>query len=387
MRNWLLFSFFILLSNSTLAQWYETQGTAIIKNGDTHKAKTIAMENALKKALLVAGASVSSIQQVVNGILTQDHISIRASGSVNSVELVSENHQDDAITITIRADIFPQDKQCFSSDYRKTLLLTRSNLLNREQANVGNIYDIDRALMQKLASKLNNQGRYLATKLAMKSKTEFSRLNESLDAEAITSLTMNLSDITDTQYVMYSEISDVSFAHQINNSWQFWQEDEFDRYFNASFYIYNGNTGELIFQKDYQSDAPWTFKKREQVDVDSEVFWQSSYGQVVEQTLNKISTDIDENMMCHATRGRIVQVDGNKILINLGKRHGVQIGDEFSLLHSNNFINKDGKSYAGFNVSPYKVKVTQVSQNTAHATTVDEHILGNIQLNDLAVRH
>jgi hypothetical protein len=74
-------------------------------------------------------------------------------------------------------------------------------------------------------------------------------------------------------------------------------------------------------------------------------------------------------------------------LINLGKRHGVQIGDEFSLLHSNNFINKDGKSYAGFHVSPYKVKVTQVSQNTAHATTIDEHILGNIQLNDLAVRH
>ena len=34
------------------------------------------------------------LQQVVNGLLTQDQISIRASGSVNSIELVEEIHSD-----------------------------------------------------------------------------------------------------------------------------------------------------------------------------------------------------------------------------------------------------------------------------------------------------
>mgnify|MGYP000371188809 FL=1 len=240
MRISLIILVIFTTSFSSFGQWYEAQGQAVIKNGDTTRAKTRAMENALKKALLVAGASVSSVQQVVNGLITQDEISVRASGSVNSLELVSENYADDIVTITIRADIFPREKQCFSSDYRKTLLLTRSNLLNREQANIGGIYAIDKVMMQKLAAKLNNEGRYLDTKLVLKSKTEFSRLNESLNAEGIKSLTMSLSDLTDTQYVMYSEISDISFAREVNNSWQFWQEDIFDRYFNIALYIYNG---------------------------------------------------------------------------------------------------------------------------------------------------
>ena len=46
-----------------------------------------------------------------------------------------------------------------------------------------------------------------------------------------------------------------------------------------------------------------------------------------------------------------------------------------------------GKTYAGFNVSPYKVKVTQVSQQSAQAITTDGQLLGNIQLDDLAVRY
>ncbi|MEW6983193.1 flagellar assembly protein T N-terminal domain-containing protein [Colwelliaceae bacterium 6471] len=387
MRIWLLPIISILASFSSFGQWYETQGQAYIKNGDNHRAKTRAMEGALKKALLVAGASVSSAQQVVNGLLTQDEISIRASGTVNSLELVSENYVDDMVTVTIRADIFPQEKQCFSSDYRKTLLLTRSKLLHREQANIGGIYEVGAELMQNLSKRLNKEGQYLDTKLALKNKTQFSRLNQSLDAEGIKTLTMSLSSITDSQYVMYSEISDISFAQSVNNGWQFWQEDEFNRHFNLSLYIYNGGNGELVFAKDYQSSAPWTFTKRAQVDVNSDVFWSSEYGDAINQTLDEISTDIDENMMCQPTRGKIVRVEGDTVTINLGKRHGVQVGDEFSLLHSNNFISDNGKNYAGFNVSPYKVKVTQVSQESARAVTPDNHILGNIQLSDLAVRY
>ena len=121
----------LLCSFSASSQWYETQGHARTNDISLELARTKAMENALKKALLVSGASVSSVQQVVNGLLTQDHISIRASGSVNSIELVDEIHSDNLITVTIRADIFPQDKKCFAVNFKKSLLLTRSHLLHR----------------------------------------------------------------------------------------------------------------------------------------------------------------------------------------------------------------------------------------------------------------
>ena len=161
-----LLLFFI--THSADAQWYEAQGKSVIMQGNAERAKTLAIENALKKALLVAGASVSSVQKTVNGLLTQNEINIRASGTVNSFELVDENYEGNLVTVTIRADIFPQSKQCFSSDYRKSLLITRSNLMHREQASIGKIYALDNKLMAKLAYKINNQGIYLDTRLLLK---------------------------------------------------------------------------------------------------------------------------------------------------------------------------------------------------------------------------
>ncbi len=387
MRLFILALLILFTTNSSHAQWYEAQGKSVIMQGDNERAKTLAMENALKKALLVAGASVSSVQKTVNGLLTQNEINIRASGTVNSFELIDENYEGNLVTVTIRADIFPQNKQCFSSDYRKSLLITRSNLIHREQANIGKIYPIDSKLMEKLAYKINNQGIYLDTKLLLKQKAQFSRLNNSLQNEAIKNLTMSLANISDTQYVMYSEINDLSFEQTTINGWQFWQEDVFNRQFSISLYVYNGSNGEEVFTKQYRQSAPWEFGKRQKVDVHSELFWQSQYGMTIEKIMEDMIIDIDENMMCQPTRGKIVQVEGNSLTINLGKRHGVKVGDEFSLLHLRNIVADSGKTYAGFNVSSNTVKVTQVSQQSAHAMTTNGELLGNIQLNDLAVRY
>ena len=370
-----------------MAQWYESQGQASRVNSDNETARKQAMEKALQKALLVAGASVSSIQQVVNGLLTQDEISIRASGIVNSLELVSETYQDDLVTVNIRADIFPQQHQCNSADYRKRLLVTRANIVHREQANVGSIYDLDVAVGNKLSSKFDRDSQFIDVMLASQNKTEFSRLRNSFQAEKIKQLAMSLASLTNSQYVMFSEINDISFAKQANNDWKFWQSDIFNRHFNLSVFIYNGVNGESVFEQHYASTAPWTFNKREQVYVNSDTFWRSEFGNNVNQTLDKLIENIDENMMCRKSRGKIVNIKGNAITINLGRDQGVKLGDEFSVLHLNNFTADDGKSYAGYNISPYKVKVEQVSNQTAHASSVLGEVLGSVQINDIVVRH
>ncbi|WP_077286300.1 flagella assembly protein FlgT [Cognaticolwellia aestuarii] len=387
MRLCLLCLCFAIYSGSTFGQWYESQGVATIKHNDSKAAKNQAVQNALKKALLVAGASVSSVRQVVNGLLTQDEINIRASGSVNSLELISESYTDNVVTVTIRADIFSQEKKCFAADYKKSMLLTRSNVLHREQANIGSIYAIDGVLIEQLAKKIQHQGIYLDTKLALKSKTEFSRLNQSLQIQSLKNLAMSLANMSNSQYVLFSEIQDLSMANDENNHWQFWQNNIYQRQFNVALYVHDGATGERILDKHYQSSAPWDFDKRKQVDVTSKNFWQSEYGKKISTTLDNIVSDIDESMMCQPTQGRIVQVKGNSLTFNLGKRHGVKVGDEFSLLHLNNFISDDKRSYPSLHISPYKIIVNSVSQDSAHATTTEQHILDNIQINDLAVRY
>ena len=376
----------ICASFPSFGQWYETQGQAYITNDDIENARTAAMENALKRALLVAGASVSSVQQVINGVLTQDQISIRASGTVNSFELVEETHEDNLITVKIRADIFPQEKQCFSEDYRKSILLTRSNILYREQANIGEIYNIDSEFIKKMGSKINKDGHYLDAKLTVKNKNSFTRLNQSMQYDKIKNLVMSLSDRTDTQFVLFTELQDLSLTDRTNDRLKFWKSDTFDRNFSVNLYIYNGDNGELVFDKQYQQTAPWAFKNRALVDTRTNTFWNSEYGSAISHTLDLMITDIDENMMCQPTRGKILQVTGDTVMFNLGENHGVKIGDEFSLMHFHKFTTDSGKTYAGFNVSSFKVKVTSTTRETATATTPENNLLGNIQINDVVVK-
>ncbi len=377
----------LLCSFSASSQWYETQGHARIDETSVELARTKAMENALKKALLVSGASVSSVQQVVNGLLTQDQISIRASGSVNSIELVDEIHNNNLITVTIRADIFPQEKKCFAVNFKKSLLVTRSHLLHREQANIGEIYSIDKAVMSKLSKKLNKKSAFTRTSNILNNITDFSRLNNSLASDEIAQLTQSLSEKTDSQYIMFSEISNISFDKEATNSWLFWQQGVYPRNFAITLHLYNGLNGELVWRENYQNTAPWTFSKRIKVDVNGNIFWRSEYGQMIDNIIEQAVKDIDENIMCEPSRGKIIQVNGNQVTINLGRDHGLKIGDEFTLLHLTQFTNNSGKSYAGFNVSPHKVKITKLTRQTAVATTPDAHLFGNIQIDDLAVRY
>jgi hypothetical protein len=48
-----------------------------------------------------------------------DRFEIRASGEVNNIELINEIYNDDYVTVSIRADIFPQFALCSVSDYKK----------------------------------------------------------------------------------------------------------------------------------------------------------------------------------------------------------------------------------------------------------------------------
>jgi hypothetical protein len=369
------------------AQWYEAQGHASIDEDSVEIARTKAMENALKKALLVAGASVSSVQQVVNGLLTQDQLSIRASGSVNSIELVDELHNSNMISVTVRADIIPQEKKCLALDLKKSILLTQSHLSHREQANIGNIYQLDSAVIRQLNTKLRSQGTYSASKMLLRNSTGFSRLNASFNEEKIKQLAISLADTTDSQYIFFSEINDISFGKQKNKGWKIWEQTIYPRNFDFTLYLYSGISGELVWQNSYQKSAIWTFNKRESVDVNSAIFWQSHYGNMITSLLDKIVSDIDENLMCEPSKGKILQVKGNEVVINLGRHHGVKMGDEFSLLHTSNFKSDLGKLYTSYNISPFKVKVTKVTKQSATAITLDNGLLGNIQINDLAVRY
>ena len=79
----------LTFSPFTHAQWYESTGHAVIQNSDIPGAKAAAIKDAITQALVFSGARVSSVQTLVDGVLTQDQLKISSQGEIQKIELVS----------------------------------------------------------------------------------------------------------------------------------------------------------------------------------------------------------------------------------------------------------------------------------------------------------
>ncbi|NTS75413.1 flagellar assembly protein T N-terminal domain-containing protein [Catenovulum sp. SM1970] len=374
-------SFFTLLCTlvalPTHAGWYQATGVANIYKGDIDKARKAAIKDAVRDALLFSGAAVTSAQQVTNGLLTQDMFEVRASGVVNDIELISEKIQGDEIKIVLRADIFAEERQCSSADYRKPLSVAQFKLKNQYQAKVGELYDLDKAIGQRLFKLLKSDSQeveartYIDHKMALASQDLMKRTENSTQL-------LSLANQSDTQYLITASLDDISID---NEHPSFWQTPT--RFFEMNVFVYNTFSGENIAQFEYASEAEWDFDLKKQVDLQSRRFWQSNYGQMVAEQINRAFSDIENLMHCQSVEAKIVSVDGYQLGLNLGKNNGIKTGDKFRILHQSSFIDKQGRARPQFIISPYEVEVTQAYQQNSFAKTPTERLLGSVQVGDI----
>ena len=217
------------------AEWYEATGQAKIRHGDIRSAKNRAMQDAVKQAMLFSGANVNSIQKVSKGLLLDDYIQISANGAVNQIEVVEETQRGTFVSITIRADIFPQDRECYSSDFSKKIAVTQFPIQYWEDAKVGGLYGLEKAVPRQMVKMLQS-GANTIYPVAWYDK----KLNVNVDFEQQGMIRHQLIDAVaqnaNSQFVMFGRINDVSFG-EMTNSLSFWQDDQFERHFGMELII------------------------------------------------------------------------------------------------------------------------------------------------------
>lgn len=67
-----------LCSFQARAIWFEASGQAVVHNGDKRHARKMATQEAIKQALMFAGARVNSVQHLADGLLQDDRLEIRS---------------------------------------------------------------------------------------------------------------------------------------------------------------------------------------------------------------------------------------------------------------------------------------------------------------------
>jgi hypothetical protein len=377
----LLLSLLLLCSGNIHAQWVEATGTAEVRHGNKAEAKNQAVQNAVKDALMFAGASVTSVQKVTDGLLTQDDFMVSSHGSIQQLELVDEIHQQGMISVTIRADIIAEEKQCFSSDFLKSVAITQFRLVNREQAKIGGLYNIGKLFSKRLYRQMHEEGMSLLPRPWYQQKINSqSSFDQYYDDEFKVVDTIGQS--SESQFVLVGQITDLSFGDQVGSDYTFWANKATERYFAADMMLYNTSTKEQIYREQFETVGDWNLDTRRMADINGRKFWQSNYGAAVDRLIDKVKTSIEDVLHCQPLQGKIVRVQNNQIQFNLGTDHGVSKGQLFSIIHQSHFVNQNGKHLPRFVISPYQVKVVDVYTKTAVANSVNDELLGNIQTTD-----
>ncbi|MCV2885495.1 flagellar assembly protein FlgT [Aestuariibacter sp. AA17] len=370
------------ISANAFAIWFESSGQAIIENGNREFAREKATQEAIKQALLYSGASVRSVQRMANGLLKDDHLEIRSHGEVNAIELIHESYEDGYVTVSIRADIFPQGANCPASDYKKTISTARFPIIHREHAAVGNIYGIGAHIPLRLQSTFDNQGQY----------AEMSSLEPYYLNPDIINLQQHVVQIArkhNTQYVLLAAITELSLEHSeesISDKLSFWEDNYPLRHFKLNVSLYEGQTGGRILQKSYATQAQWEFDQHIEVDVNTQELWSSRFGREVDGILQEIVEDVDESISCTPAYGRVLAVKNEEIHINLGSNAGVKQGDEFTLLQVSQFYDPIGTLHYQYQVHPTRVRVSRTYSTSAVVKSIDGSLLANIQPNDFVAR-
>lgn len=369
----------LLLSSASAAAWFSATGQAVVINNDKEQARQQATQEAIRQALLFAGASVTSVQKIANGLLLNDQLEVRATGEVSAVELIDEVYKNGVVTVSIRADIFAQDSKCPSADYTKRIATTYFPIRYEGQAAHGQIHQLGKEVSMKFQGLMNR----------MTPKLNISRIEPYIfdwHLADFPTQARTLAQQANAQYVLTMTLDDISVEKQRGSAFNFYKGDEYLRAFDFTVALINGATGQRMFEQTYRSQAPWTFDPHETVDVGSQRFWKSLYGQNIVQQIQNSVTDIEEQALCEPTMGRILAVANNQAQINLGRSHQVQAGDTLTLFNVKDISDSFGQEYRQFVLHPTTMVVKQVFDNTATIAAADNSYIGNVQPNDYVAR-
>lgn len=361
------------------AMWYEAKGQAIILNGDKEAAKREAIEEALKQAMLFSGASVNSVQQLTNGLLENEELTIRSNGEVEQIEIIDERYNGEIFTVSIRADIFPATRTCNAGNDKKLFATTYFLIPNRQQLTEGNIRHFDEAVTNKFAKLMsettdNLRLAYIAPHTA-KFKSEYTEQN-----------VRSLAQYGNSQFAIIGTIDDLSIDRQPASVFIPWSDDKVDRYFAITLEVFDGINGGRLFTKSYNTHAEWTFDRFEQIDEHSNYFWQSIYGRKTQDLLLDAIQDIKESIACQPTTGRVINVAGDIISISLGRDNGIEENDELMLYQAKEVMDNKGKKFLQYSLYPGTFVVENTYANSSTIIHKQTGLIANIQENDFVVK-
>ncbi|MDT3306437.1 flagellar assembly protein FlgT [Shewanella vaxholmensis] len=372
-----------LLSLPTQAEWIEASGEATIINGNTAQAREEAINQAVSYATLSTGIQISSEQQTSNGNLTQNNFAINRNAQAISIQLVSERIQGNKIYVSLRLDLNDDPtQQCPNGQLKAAILIPQAQIKDRSQLRYGQLSGFEEVISEKLGSVIED---YSATGFSHTHAKELLDIKQDLVDIRGYRLPSWLSEITDSQYILQPQIMDISMEPVQPTFLGFWDEAPL-RQFQFKLSLYHGISGEEVWSKSYSTSAPWEFEEQAIIAPNTDRFWRSSYGKNITKLMQQATHDLDSTLNCRPLLGQVVSRQADRIILNLGRKHGIRVGDKFQVVLQQNLPDRLNEMRAVATKSRATVKIEQVSEESSTAVLLDQNAAYNVQINDIALK-
>ncbi|MCC5855633.1 MAG: flagellar assembly protein T N-terminal domain-containing protein [Idiomarina sp.] len=385
-RIWMLLGFFLIpVSALASGDWYETRGWAPVINGDVERARARAIENALRQGLDLAGGSVHSVEEVVDGVLTGQRMQWRTTGAIEHAELVRERTSGQRHEVTLRTLIRPNVSSCAGADFKPSVVIAPFEVKYREHTTTGDIHKIDEASAFRFSRLVGQHSRNLFVQHLLTGPQGFERLVRANDSSQISQFARRVAHEHNGQFVVAGIFHDLSAEPRYRNNVLFWRHPPLDRQFELSLYLMDGYSGDLLTTASVREHARWDFRFNENVDVNSERFWRSEFGLQLQERMRDLVYGLDERLQCQQLKGSVVRADGQSIHINIGERNRLEAGARLQVLHRGGFFDAMGHYREQWVVNPVELEVQDVFATTAVARPMQGELLNGVQERDVVI--
>ncbi len=350
------------------AGWYEVTGAATIVSSE-EVARIHALEDALFKAVSFSGADIGSIANL-RPLLESERKEYQFTNSEVRYILIDEQiSRRGVMFVRARIDIYPSATGCHVDQYKKTFLVGNIDVASPQQAVMGQIYNVG----DDFANVINRQLDQESMNFVSVGTTDY-EINKRFPER----LKMIAQD-TGAQYILGGIITDLTATVEQNLI----KDDVINRQFALEMTIFDGKTGNEVYNRNYREVARWPFAKTSQVDTKSARFWASTYGDMMLRISRNIMLDLESEVSCKITLPEVVAKWNNTITIDLGRVHGVAEGDKLQLWHTGSFIDQRGLPRNKVSETDITLTVSRVYENEAELIVDQSEMAGSVQIGDV----
>jgi hypothetical protein len=390
----------IFLSSTVLAgTWVEATGQSLLVNGDVKAARARAIDSAKEQALLQVAAYVSTTQEIENGVLSRDELSVASLGVVKQVEVVDETLKGDYLWVRIKAEVIPES-MCPSgnapNNLKKTVAFTAFAMTDPSQTNLGALSQIQ----SRLATVFTERSREARGIRALNA----GQYQMFADPETASTLRLNTGALTqtlshtsslDVQYIVSGVIRDLSMTSPQALRETDWLKDTYNkldyksdkhqRHFVVDLFVHDAFSGGLVYQNQYHTQGKWPLDQSFRTGFDTPAFYKTGYGKAVSTLIDTMRDDIVSELKCQPFMASIDKAMNDQIWINAGQNSGLKSGDTLTVYRKNIYFNPTAEPTTELIATPLTLTIDVVQTMSAHGT-VNGHVTEyNIQSDDLVI--